>query len=161
MITTAELICAAIISIGMPNADFACKHMENLVKYSEEYNVDPVLLTALIHVESRWKPKAESHAGACGLTQIVPKWSRKFGYVSCKQLKGNPDLAIKKGAQILNSWIYKYGRGKVKIGLCGYNAGYRCRGKNVNKQGMHYAKLVLRMYRKIDLAMIPGCVNRE
>ena len=41
IMTTAELICAAILSIGMPNADFACKHMDSVVKYSEKYNIDP------------------------------------------------------------------------------------------------------------------------
>ena len=163
MMTTAELICAAILAIGMPNAEFACTHMESLVNHSEEYDIDPALLTALIYVESRWNPRAKSKSGACGLTQVIPKWSRKFGYVSCRQLKTNPDLAIKKGAQILNYWVYRYGRGEVRVGLCGYNSGYRCRGRNKknNKKGVRYAKLVLKMYRKLVLEMTPGCMNRE
>jgi soluble lytic murein transglycosylase-like protein len=163
IMTTAELICMAILTIGMPNAEYACKHMDSIVKYSDEHNIDPAVLTALIYIESRWSPKAKSRSGACGLTQIIPKWSRKFGYVSCRQLQKNPELAIKKGAQILSHWIYRYGRGDVSIGLCGYNSGYRCRGKNrnENKKGVRYAKLVLKMYRKIELEMIPGCMHRE
>jgi len=150
----AELICTAIIALNMPNADFACKHMDSVVKYSEKYNIDPVVLTSMIYVESRWNPKAESHAGACGLTQVIPKWSRKFGYVSCKQLKQNPEMAIRKGAQILNYWIYKYGRGKLTTGLCAYNAGYRCKGKNKNKKGSRYTRKVYKMYHKISAEML-------
>ena len=163
MMTYAELICAAVLSIGMPNAEYACKHMDTVVQYSEKYGIDPAILTALIYVESRWNPKAESKQGACGLTQIIPKWSRKFGYVSCRQLKKDPKMAIRKGAQILHHWVYKYGRGDISLGLCGYNSGYRCRGKNRknNKRGVRYAKLVLKMYRELELEMTPGCMNRS
>jgi len=157
----AELICIAVFSIHMPNADFACKHMDAVVEYSEKYDIDPVLLTALIYAESRWNPKVESKAGACGLTQVIPKWSRKFGYVSCNQLKNNPDLAIKKGAQILSYWINNYNRGNIRLGLCGYNAGYRCR-KILDKRGhTRYTRRVLKMYRTINLEMKPGCMHRE
>ena len=159
--TLAELICIAVFSIHMPNADFACKHMDAVVEYSEKYDIDPVLLTAMIYAESRWNPKVESKAGACGLTQIIPKWSRKFGYVSCSRLKRDPNLAIRKGAQILSYWINKYNRGNVNLGLCGYNAGYRCRGKNIENKGTRYTRRVLKMYRKIELEMMPGCMYRE
>jgi len=161
MMTTAELICAAILAIGMPRAEYACEHMDTVVKYSEEYNIDPVILTALIYVESRWNPKVKSKAGACGLTQVIPKFSRKFGYVGCSRLQKDPALAIRKGAQILSYWIYGYAKKNVTIGLCAYNAGYVCRGKNKSKRGIYYARKVLRMSRKIDLEMIPGCMNRE
>ena len=164
MITTAELICAAIISIGMPNADYACKHMDPVVEASEKYNIDPVTLTALIHVESRWSPRAKSRAGACGLTQVIPKFSRKFGYVGCRMLKRKPKLSIRKGAQILSYWIHNYGRGDVSVGLCAYNSGYRCRDKKLrrsNKKGVRYAKMILQLQREIELEMTPGCMNRE
>jgi len=157
----AELICIAVFSIHMPNADFACMHMDAVVEYSEKYNVDPVLLTALIYAESRWNPKVESKAGACGLTQVIPKWSRKFGYVSCNQLKNNPGLSIKKGAQILSYWINKHNRGNIRLGLCGYNAGYRCR-KILDKRGhTRYTRRVIKMYRTIDLEMASWRMRRE
>ena len=161
IITYAEIICAAIISLGMPNADFACTHMDTVVEVSEEYNLDPIILTALIHVESRWSPRAKSRAGACGLTQVIPKFSRKFGYVGCRMLKRRPKLAIKKGGQILSYWIRTYGKGDVLKGLCAYNAGYRCSGKNANKRGIAYAKKVVNYSRNIRDETIPGCMNRE
>ena len=159
--TYAEIICAAIISLGMPNADFACTHMDTVVEVSEEYNLDPIILTALIHVESRWSPRAKSRSGACGLTQVIPKFSRKFGYVGCRMLKRRPKLAIRKGGQILNYWIKTYGKGDVLKGLCAYNAGYRCSGKNANKRGIAYAKKIIDYSRNIRDETIPGCMNRE
>ena len=164
IMTYAEIICAAIISIGMPNADYACTHMDTVVEASEEYNIDPIVLTALIHVESRWSPRAKSKAGACGLTQVIPKFSRKFGYVGCRMLKRRPKLAIRKGAQILSYWIHEYGRGDVSVGLCAYNSGYRCRDRKLrreNRSGVRYAKMILKLYREIETETIPGCMNRE
>ena len=161
IMTYAEIICAAIISLGMPNADFACTHMDTVVEVSEEYNLDPIILTALIHVESRWSPRAKSRSGACGLTQVIPKFSRKFGYVGCRMLKRRPKLAIRKGGQILNYWIKTYGKGDVLKGLCAYNAGYRCSGKNANKRGIAYAKKIIDYSRNIRDETIPGCMNRE
>ncbi len=39
--TYAEIICAAVISLGMPNADFACTHMDTVVEVSEKFNLQP------------------------------------------------------------------------------------------------------------------------
>tara|TARA_R110000824_G_scaffold280040_3_gene468114 strand:+ start:660 stop:1148 length:489 start_codon:yes stop_codon:yes gene_type:complete len=161
IMTYAEVICAAIMALGMPNADFACKHMDTVVEVSEEYNLNPIILTALIHIESRWSPRAKSRAGACGLTQVIPKFSRKFGYVGCRMLKRRPKLAIRKGGQILSYWIRTYGKGDILKGLCAYNAGYRCSGKNANKRGIAYAKKVVDYSRNIRDETIPGCMNRE
>ena len=159
--TYAEIICTAIISLGMPNAHYACTHMETVVEVAEEYDLDPILLTALIHVESRWTPRAKSRTGACGLTQVIPKFTRKFGYVGCRMLKRRPKLAIRKGGQILSYWIKNYGKGSVKVGLCAYNAGYRCRGRHIEKGGIAYAKKVLDYSKEIREEMIPGCKYRD
>ena len=73
--TLPELICAAVISIGMPRADIACQHMEQVVQVSQENDIRPEVLVALIHVESRWKNTAISRANACGLTQVIPRYT--------------------------------------------------------------------------------------
>ena len=155
-----EALCAAVIALGMHNADNACKHMETVVEASKQYDVDPALMVALIYVESRWTDNAKSNAGACGLTQVIPKWTggkatggKKY---TCSQLQQNPKLSIEVGTQIYSWWLRKYAYCKPnkwcspqrrKISLCGYNAGFRCKdrdGVQANTAGMNYARVVLR-----------------
>ena len=159
-----ELICAAIISIGMPRAEVACRNMPQVVEVSQQEDIRPEVLVALIHVESRLKNTAISRANACGLTQVIPRYtggraSRHIRY-TCEDLM-NPRTSIQAGAHIFNHWLHRYGRcsrGRCRtstytIGLCGYNAGYRCRGENPNRNGMNYAAAVLRKANQIRGAM--------
>lgn len=158
---SAAVLCSAVLSIGMPNAETACAHMPLLVEESKRWNVKPEVMIGLIHVESRWTPDVTSRANACGLTQIIPKWTggkatggRKY---TCKELY-NPVVSIKAGTEIFSYWRRTYGRGNYTIGLCGYNAGYRCKpSKRTGRvephpKGMKYAKAVLRWSRKIKKA---------
>ena len=149
---TAGILCATIILMSMPNAEFACKHMDDLVTYSEQYNISSTVLISLIHHESRWKPHVKSHMGACGLTQVLPKYtgSKKTGVpkLTCDNLK-DPTTSIKTGAQTLKHWLRSYARGKYKTALCGYSSGYNCKGENKSTRGMLYANRVLKMSRNI------------
>tara|TARA_R100000005_G_scaffold39429_1_gene18468 strand:- start:338 stop:796 length:459 start_codon:yes stop_codon:yes gene_type:complete len=148
MAITAKVLCAAIIAssgvFGIGGKDRACKYSRQVVEASSKYKLDPYLLTALIQVESNWKSHVVSPAGACGLTQVVHKYSK----YNCKQLK-NPKISIWEGARKLNYWIYKYGKGNLKIGLCGYNAGFRCKGKSAIKSGLTYARKVVTMSNRL------------
>ena len=148
MVVTAKVLCAAIIAssgvFGIGGKDRACKHSRQVIEASSKYKLDPYLLTALIQVESNWKSHVVSPAGACGLTQVVHKYSK----YNCKQLK-NPKISIWEGARKLNYWIYKYGKGNLKIGLCGYNAGFRCKGRSAIKSGLTYAKKVVRISNRL------------
>jgi soluble lytic murein transglycosylase-like protein len=148
MAITAKVLCATIMAssgvFGIGGKDRACKHSRQVVEASSKYKLDPYLLTALIQVESNWKSHVVSSAGACGLTQVVHKYSK----YNCKQLK-NPKISIWEGAKKLNYWIYKYGKGNLKIGLCGYNAGFRCKGKSAIKSGLTYAKKVVRISNRL------------
>jgi soluble lytic murein transglycosylase-like protein len=148
MAITAKVLCATIIAssgvFGIGGKDRACRHSRQVVEASSKYKLDPYLLTALIQVESNWKSHVVSPAGACGLTQVVHKYSK----YNCKQLK-NPKISIWEGAKKLNYWIYKYGKGNLKIGLCGYNAGFRCKGKSAIKSGLTYARKVVTMSNRL------------
>tara|TARA_Y100000034_G_scaffold122819_1_gene168753 strand:- start:1837 stop:2358 length:522 start_codon:yes stop_codon:yes gene_type:complete len=170
----AELLCMAVLSVGMSNADFACYHMDTVVEAAEQSDIDPVVLVALIYIESRWNPKAVSRSGACGLTQIIPRWStnkkRSFGErLTCQQLF-DPELSIRRGAKILAYWYHKYGKKRYKIALCGYNAGFSCKGPDPSSRGRAYAKNVLRRTKKIKKEIkilrkyeeeMPGCMLYE
>ena len=143
----AEAICVAVLALGMPNAETACRYMQDVVEAAEKYDLDPVLIVSLIRVESRWTPTAVSRSKACGLMQVLAKYTKPK--LTCKQLL-DPKTSIRVGVKKLNFWIYKYGKGNIRTGLCGYNAGFRCKGKNKNTIGYYrYAPKVLKYKRKI------------
>tara|TARA_Y100000310_G_C20587742_1_gene766332 strand:+ start:686 stop:1207 length:522 start_codon:yes stop_codon:yes gene_type:complete len=154
-----NVLCLVFLSLGMPKgerAEFACKYVGEVIAASEAYDLDPAIMSAMIYTESRWNHKAVSRSNACGLTQVLPRYTRN-PKLSCNDLK-DPKTSIWVGAQKLNYWIYKYGKGNKRIGLCGYNAGYRCKGRNKHKRGIRYAGSVLRRakaiskeYKKIEL----------
>jgi soluble lytic murein transglycosylase-like protein len=155
-----EVLCSIVISLGMPNSDVACKHMETIIDASDHYDLEPELMISLIHHESRWTHDAVSRSGACGLTQVLPKYT-KNPKLTCNQLK-NPETSIWAGAKALNFWLHKYkrNRGSIKLALCGYNAGFRCLGPNPNRKGMRYSKKIRRLYRRIVREVrreVPGC----
>ena len=150
------MLCAATVALSLGDnaerAEFACKNMQNVVDSAKKHDVDPALLLSLIHHESRWQPKSVSRSNACGLTQVIPRWTggrstAKKKY-TCKQLF-EPKLSIDVGAQVLSFWMRTYARGRWKVGLCGYNAGYRCKGKTPHARGMQYATNVRKTAKKI------------
>ena len=168
--TLAEIFCLAVLSLSVgdskKNSEFACSQMDLIVRTSVEHRIRPEVLVSLIHHESRFNPGVVSQANACGLTQVIPKYtgSKKTGVkkLSCQDLK-DPEVSIIAGTKTLNYWVYKYGKGSEKIGLCGYNAGFRCRpikdkdGKKsllrAGKRGMVYSRNVLKLADKLKRAV--------
>ena len=150
MITTSVLICMTVFSMNMRNADVICDNAHIIEEMAETYDLDPSLIIAVGRIESAWTPTAKSPANACGIMQVLPKYSKKFANkgrnLTCEELK-DPETSIRVGSKILSYWLHKYARGNETIALCGYNAGFRCKGENKNKQGLKYAKAVLK-YRK-------------
>ena len=130
-----------------------CGLLPTVVEEANRNKIDPFLLMGLINVESYWNPRVVSSANACGLTQVVPKYTgwqptdgRKY---TCEQLK-DPKTSIKVGAKILAWWIQKYGEGDIPTGLCGYFSGFRCK-PNLNRAGDRYHKKVLTQKQKIEV----------
>tara|TARA_R110002110_G_scaffold280261_2_gene494990 strand:- start:95 stop:562 length:468 start_codon:yes stop_codon:yes gene_type:complete len=145
---SSELLCLAVLNLGMPNAEYACEQMEHVVNAAEDLDFEPALLVSLIHYESRWNPGARSGGGACGLTQVIPRWTRPRK--TCQQLLFAP-TSIYEGAKMLRRWTNRFGRGDVSRGLCGYNAGYSCRARS--SRGWRYSRKIQRMTRRIQREM--------
>ena len=154
---TAYLICLAVTGLSIfPRAENVCDHAQVIVEEAEKNDLEASLLVSLIAVESNWNPTVESWAGACGLTQVLPKHTKKYSgkdrNLTCAELK-DPATSIKIGSRILNYWIYSYAKGKYKTALCGYNAGFRCKGNDINATGVRYANKVLSYKRRLDRAI--------
>ena len=129
-----------------------CKYERNIRTEAKKNNIEPELLASVIFVESAFRTKAVSSAGACGLTQVIPRWT---GYretvgikYTCQQLK-NPLTSIKVGARILGYNIRVYGKGDINKGLCFYNAGTKCLTKKGYYKRSVYVKKVNKIYNTI------------
>lgn len=58
-------------SVPLPLAEEIVYHTH---EKSLNENIDPLLVLSIISVESTFRPQSKSHAGAIGLTQVIPKW---------------------------------------------------------------------------------------
>ena len=85
-----------------------------------ERGLDPQLLLAVIAIESRYNPYAESHVGAQGLMQVMTKVHKeKFEAFNDGTIAAlNPIANIRVGAEILDDCIKR--RGSVTAGLACY-----------------------------------------
>jgi soluble lytic murein transglycosylase-like protein len=90
---------------------------------AREVGLDPLLLLAVISVESRFNPIAESVMGAKGLMQIIPKYHRaKLRDLGGEQALWDPEANIRLGAAILQEYVYR--TGTLEAGLQYYNGAY-------------------------------------
>lgn len=76
----------------------------------EELKLDPLLILAVIAVESRFNPVAESGMGAKGLMQVIPRYhSDKFGPLGGEKAAFDPHANIFVGARILKDYLRRTG----------------------------------------------------
>ncbi len=61
-----------------PDAVPAGPYAEIIAAMAETHGVDPMLVSALIQVESGNKPRARSNKGAMGLMQLMPSTARQY-----------------------------------------------------------------------------------
>lgn len=75
-------------------------------KAGREFQLDPLLIIAIISVESSFNPIAESVAGAKGLMQIIPKYhGDKLSEFGGPEAVFDPAANIQVGAKILREYI--------------------------------------------------------
>lgn len=79
-------------------------------RVGEHHQLDPLLIIAVIAIESRFNPIAESVKGAKGLMQIIPKYhSDKLEAFGGEKAVYDPATNIRVGAQILKEYIRSTG----------------------------------------------------
>jgi soluble lytic murein transglycosylase-like protein len=79
-------------------------------KIGKSTSVDPLLILAVICVESRFNPVAESTFGAKGLMQIIPKFHKeKLVKHGGDDALLDPEVNILVGAQVLREYIRRFG----------------------------------------------------
>jgi soluble lytic murein transglycosylase-like protein len=100
---------------------------ERLVGVCEEYRIEPELVLAVIHVESRFHPLAVSPTGARGLMQILPSTGVEVardagvpwdGLVTLHDPHQNVELGVTYLAELLERFD-----GNKALALAAYNQG--------------------------------------
>ena len=100
---------------------------EKIERHARELDVDPMLITAIIRTESRFRPQVVSNKGAVGLMQIMPDtgvWvAEQMGDIDFEadQLL-DPDVNIRLGTWYVNSLQKQFG-GNLPVVVAAYNAG--------------------------------------
>lgn len=106
---------------------FPVKYADQILKYSEKYDLEPGLVCAIINTESGFDPTAESHKGARGLMQLMPAtidWVvenmgiENFSYADIE----DPNVNIDIGCWVLN-FLAKQFNNNPELMAAAYNAG--------------------------------------
>jgi soluble lytic murein transglycosylase-like protein len=86
---------------------------------AHEFNLDPLLILAVMAIESGFNPFAESPVGAQGLMQVMSKVHKdKFHEMGGTQAALNPVANIRVGSRILKEYVQR--GGSVEAGLKRY-----------------------------------------
>jgi soluble lytic murein transglycosylase-like protein len=84
------------------------------------HSVDPVLILAVMAIESRYNPVAESTMGAKGLMQVIPRFHlEKLLDHGGEEALLNPEVNIHVGAQILREYTRRLGDQELALQMYG------------------------------------------
>jgi soluble lytic murein transglycosylase-like protein len=117
-------------------------------------DLDPLLLHAIAHVESRHHAGAVSKAGARGVMQVMPATARRFGVDAPEKTLLDADTNLQASAAYLRTLRRRYGD-DLRLVLAAYNAGEGA----VDKHGQSvppypetqaYVRDVLNAYRRLS-----------
>jgi soluble lytic murein transglycosylase-like protein len=114
---------------------------------AEKYDVDPLLVAAVIEQESKFHKGAKSPVGAKGLMQLMPRTGRWMGAQNLYDPEQNVDAGVK-----YIKYLQEQFDGNLKKTIAAYNAGEgnvrRYKGVPPFRETQHYVKKVLGNYQK-------------
>lgn len=116
--------------------------------------IDPLLLHAIAHVESRHNTQAVSPAGARGAMQVMPATARRFGVADPERSLLDADTNVRASAAYLRTLRSRYGD-DLRLVLAAYNAGEGAvekYGRDVPPypETQAYVRNVLGVYRRLS-----------
>lgn len=135
-----DVIRRDFFSSAMPYGDI-------IHEKAEKYQVDPILVAAVIEQESKFHRKAQSNVGARGLMQLMPKTGRWMGAHDLYDPEQNVDAGVK-----YIKYLQTRFDGNLKKTIAAYNAGEgnvrRYNGVPPFSETQHYVKKVMHNYDK-------------
>jgi soluble lytic murein transglycosylase len=113
---------------------------DTILKWSQQRQLNPLLVTALIRQESRFEPEIESSAGALGLMQVIPPTAKTSAQNIglAKYSLTNPEDNINIGTYYLDFTHQKY-KNNSMLAVASYNAGPNAVAKWVSRYGLNDA----------------------
>jgi len=124
----------------------------SILATAERNDLNPELLTALVTVESGWRPNAVSWAGARGLGQLMPSTARNL-HVNAS----DPAQNLHGAGQYLRAMLDRFadrGRDALRYAIGAYNAGPKAvekyHGIPPYTETRNYVRKVLSMWRVLD-----------
>jgi len=122
--------------------------------HATRQSLDPLLVRAVIQVESGYNARAVSHKGAMGLMQLMPTTARELGVSD----PFDPEANVGGGTRYLRKMLDHFDN-KITLALAGYNAGpeavRRYGGVPPYRETREYIQRVLRLYQGADFAGVP------
>jgi len=125
------------------------EYVSKTILVAKEVNIDPVLLLAVISVESNFNPNTKSHAGAEGLMQVMTSVHQdKYAIFGGTSEAVKPEVNIRVGAYILKYLIAT--AGSLRNGLK-----YYVGAANAPDDGGYADKVMAERNRLISLCQNP------
>jgi len=92
------------------SSEIATKIVAKTYTTGRSFDLDPLLILAVISVESSFNPIAESRAGAKGLMQVIPRLhEKKFDAFGGPSTVFKPETNILVGTEILKEYLMRTG----------------------------------------------------
>lgn len=110
------------------------------------YDMDPDLITGVIHAESSFNPNAQSPKGAMGLMQLMPQTANELGVTD----PFDPVDNIMGGTRYLKNLMDRY-EGNMSLALAAYNWGMgnlESRGEKLPTETKNYIRKITDYYRE-------------
>jgi len=125
-----------------------------LIAAARANDVDPLLLHAIAHVESRHNAQAVSAAGARGVMQVMPATARRFGVADPERTLLDAPTNLGASAAYLHTLRQRYGD-DLRLVLAAYNAGEGAVEKHGHDvppfpETQAYVRDVIAIYRRLQ-----------
>ena len=128
VIVTALFVAPHLIR-RLEEYSYPLKYRETVDQYAEEYQMDPLVIYAVIRTESGFDENAESNVGARGLMQITEE---TFAWIKLKIAPNesltfddlwDPQVNIRFGSYYLDCCLERYG-GDLATASAAYHSGW-------------------------------------
>ena len=126
LLLAAAVVVMMLLAENLQRQEYKLIYVDEIKKYAEEYDLDPYLVAAVIHVESGNRTDAVSNKGALGLMQLMPataEWvAGKLGEEYDQEAVTLPEKNIQYGCWYLHFLFERFD--STAVVCAAYNAGH-------------------------------------